>query len=112
MHTLDAPDLYSSGKLNPVGIWDLMSDNQTVPQGFLAYIRQSYGRGYGNWIPSIAQLSEPGEYVLNELSSATPDNVAYMIKPDRFSTISCWSIVLNHVVGMRRYPVPEYWLQG
>ncbi|WP_287211347.1 immune inhibitor A domain-containing protein [Muribaculum sp.] len=86
MHTLDAPDLYSSGKLNPVGIWDLMSDNQTVPQGFLAYIRQSYGRGYGNWIPSIAQLSEPGEYVLNALSSATPDNVAYMIKPDRFST--------------------------
>ena len=33
MHTLNAFDLYSNGKLEPVGVWDLMSDNQKVPQG-------------------------------------------------------------------------------
>ncbi len=83
MHTLDAPDLYSSGSLNPVGIWDLMSDNQTVPQGMLAYTRQSNGQAYGNWIPTIEQLTEAGEYTVNSMSSATAENVVYKIKPIR-----------------------------
>lgn len=83
MHTLDTPDLYSSGTLDPVCIWDLMSDNQTVPQGMLAYTRQSYGLGYGNWIPEIPQITQAGEYTVNVMSSPTADKVAYMVKPIR-----------------------------
>ena len=83
MHTLDAPDLYSSGTLDPVCIWDVMSDNQTVPQGMLAYTRQSYGLGYGNWIPEVPQLTESGDYTVNAMSSASADKVVYKVKPVR-----------------------------
>ncbi len=83
MHSLNAYDLYSSGDLEPVNIWDLMSDNQTVPQGMTAYIRQTYGKNYGNWIPEITELTENGTYTLNPINSATPENVAYKIYPDK-----------------------------
>lgn len=79
MHTLDAYDLYTSGSMSPVGVWDLMSDNQTVPQGFTAYIRKKYG----NWIPEIKQLDEPGVYTVAPIDSKTADYVAYKIVPDR-----------------------------
>lgn len=82
MHTLDAPDLYSKGKLEPVGVWDLMSDNQKMPQGLSAYIRSTYGRFFGNWIPEIKELTERGRYTLKPLASATSTDVAYKIVPD------------------------------
>lgn len=82
MHTLDAFDLYSNGKLEPVGVWDLMSDNQKVPQGLSAYMRHTYGRFYGNWIPKIRELTEPGRYVVRPLDSADTEDVAFKIVPD------------------------------
>ena len=82
MHTLNAFDLYSNGKLEPVGVWDLMSDNQKVPQGLSAYIRQTYGRFYGNWIPSVREISESGRYLLRPLDSDSPEDVAFKIVPD------------------------------
>lgn len=82
MHTLNAFDLYSNGKLEPVGIWDLMSDNQKVPQGLSAYIRQTYGRFYGNWIPRVREISESGRYVLRPLDSDSPEDVTFKIVPD------------------------------
>ena len=86
MHTLDAYDLYpssSSPVKEPVGKWDLMSDNQTTPQGLTAYMRMAYGRQYGNWLPveDIPVISEAGEYELLPISS-TEGTVAYKINPD------------------------------
>ncbi len=96
MHTLNAYDLYSSSSSpvkDPVGVWDLMSDNNKVPQGLTAYIRMTYGKNYGGWLKEdeIPVLSEEGEYEILPLSAQTdPDNgdfssaspKAYMVKPD------------------------------
>ena len=77
MHTLGTFDLYSGGSANPVGVWDLMSDNKTVPQGMTAYTRYKYGK----WIPEIKQIDEPGVYTVASLDSPEPENVAYKINP-------------------------------
>ena len=86
MHTLGAYDLYTSKSsvLNPVGTWDLMSDNGVTPQGFSAYVRSQYGRDYGDWLPEsdIVEISRPGRYQINPISSASSSNVAYKIVPD------------------------------
>lgn len=86
MHTFDAYDLYTNGSaakdLHPVGIWDLMSDNQVIPQGMTAYTRMTYGHDYGNWIPEVGELTADGTYTVAPLDSPTPDNVTYKIRPD------------------------------
>ncbi|MCP9610991.1 M6 family metalloprotease domain-containing protein [Coprobacter sp. LH1063] len=78
-HTLGTYDLYHSSykDLNPVGIWDLMSDNQTTPQGMMAYTKYKYCK----WIDEIPEISEPGTYTLNPVGGSTKENVAYKIKP-------------------------------
>lgn len=87
MHTLNAYDLYTSGssRLEPVNVWDLMSDNQKKPQGFSAYMRMKYGADYGTWLPEseITTLEEAGEYELLPVSSTEEGNVAYKIVPDK-----------------------------
>lgn len=88
MHTLDAKDLYTSSgnpKLQPVKAWDLMSDNESVPQGMTAYIRSVYGKRYGDWLPEsdIVELAESGEYSIRPMSSVTSTGVAYKIIPDK-----------------------------
>jgi len=87
MHTLNAYDLYTSGssKLEPVNVWDLMSDNQKKPQGFSAYMRMTYGADYGAWLPEsdIVTLGEAGEYELLPVSSKEEGCVAYKIVPDK-----------------------------
>lgn len=86
MHTLNAFDLYTSGdnKLEPVNIWDLMSDNQFKPQGMTAYMRSEYGKYYGDWIPEekIPTLTEEGTYTLPAISTRDTETVAYKIVPD------------------------------
>lgn len=86
MHTLDAYDLYTSGasNLEPVNVWDLMSDNQRKPQGLSAYMRMRYGADYGEWLPEseIVTLGEAGVYGLLPVSSTEGGNVAYKIVPD------------------------------
>lgn len=89
-HTLGAYDLYTTkgnanSTLEPVNVWDLMSDNQTVPQGLTAYMRMQYGSPFGGWLPrtDIKQISQNGRYTLRPLSSETPDDVAFIIRPDR-----------------------------
>ncbi len=79
-HTLGTRDLYHTLKgLNPVGVWDLMSDNLTTPQGMSAYTKYKYCE----WIDEIPEISEPGVYTLNPVGGASKDNVAYKIKlPD------------------------------
>lgn len=88
MHTLDAYDLYTSKnspQIDPVNVWDLMSDNQKVPQSVTAYIRNRYSKNFGEWIrdDEIKELTEEGVYELNPLNSPSPENVVYKIYPDK-----------------------------
>ncbi len=87
MHTLNAYDLYSNGspKLNPVGVWDLMSDNNIVPQSFSAYTRATYGKDYGDWLPEsrIEQISQSGVYTLPSHNSMDAESVACKIVPEK-----------------------------
>ncbi len=88
MHTLNAYDLYTSKgtpQLEPVNVWDLMSDNQNKPQGLTAYTRMTYGAAYGDWLPKadVVTLTEDGEYTLLPVSSREEGNVAYKIQPDK-----------------------------
>ena len=77
-HALGTYDLYHATKgLNPVGVWDLMSDNLLVPQHMSAYTKYKYL----HWIKDIPQISEPGVYTLNPVGGSTKQNLAYKIKP-------------------------------
>lgn len=77
-HSLGTYDLYHvNDNLNPVGIWDLMSDNLLVPQQMSAYTKFRYC----GWLDEIPEISEPGTYVLNPVGGMTRENVAYKIKP-------------------------------
>ena len=93
-HALGTYDLYHvSGSLNPVGIWDLMSDNQPVAQNMTVYTKWRYckwlNEEYADGIPLI---SEPGTYTLNPVGGNTSENIAYKIQP----------------VGSNEYFVVEY----
>ena len=87
MHTLNAYDLYTSSKphLNPVYVWDLMSDNQQVPQSLSAHVRATYGAAFGEWIPEseIVEIISAGTYSVKPVTSPTPDGVAFKIHPDK-----------------------------
>ena len=83
-HALGTYDLYHvNDKLNPVGIWDLMADNQTTAQNMTVYTKWRYCRWleeeYGS--NGIPEISAPGTYTLNPVGSTTPENIAYKIKP-------------------------------
>jgi alpha-tubulin suppressor-like RCC1 family protein len=66
-HLLGAPDLYHYYyDLSPVGPWDLMEWNLDPPQHMAAYMKYRYG----NWIGSIPEITVPGTYILNPLTSA------------------------------------------
>ena len=80
-HSLGAPDLYHYNYgllLYPVGDWDLMGNNAMPPQHCGAYMKMKYG----HWLDEIPEITEPGVYTLNPISSATPTNIAYKIQSD------------------------------
>jgi len=68
-HVLGAPDLYhySLDGLEPVGPWDIMEDVRNPPQHMGAYMKYRYGK----WINSCQEISSPGTYTLNPLTSST-----------------------------------------
>lgn len=77
-HSLGTYDLYhASGNLNPVGVWDLMSDNQDVPQQMTAYTKWRYCK----WLDEIPEISTPGTYTLNPVGGTSKEKIAYKIKP-------------------------------
>lgn len=88
-HTLGAPDLYHYADavgFDPVGGWDLMSQNAYEPQHWGTYMKYKYG----NWIDEIPTITQSGKYTLYPVSSATPQKVAYRINsedPDEFFII-------------------------
>lgn len=89
-HTLNTFDLYprKDSKLNPIGVWDLMSDNGTVPQGLSAYMRMTYGAAYGNWLPAtdVETITEEGIYTIKPMSAGSSEKVAYKIVPNKAKT--------------------------
>ncbi len=88
-HSLGAPDLYHYYEDNgytPVGGWDLMAQNASVPQHRGAYMKYRYG----NWIEEIPTIVNSGRYMLRPLSWPTPEQVCYRIDsedPDEFFVI-------------------------
>lgn len=86
-HTLNTFDLYprKNSTLNPIGVWDLMSDNGTVPQGLSAYMRMTYGAAYGNWLPAadVETITEEGIYTIKPMSAGSSEKVAYKIVPNK-----------------------------
>ena len=77
-HSLGTYDLYHvNDDLNPVGVWDLMSDNLTTPQHMSAYTKWRYC----GWLDGIPEISEEGTYTLHPVGGASGEDVAYKIKP-------------------------------
>lgn len=77
-HSLGTYDLYHvNDNLNPVGVWDLMSDNLTTPQQMSAYTKWRYC----GWLDGIPEISEPGTYSLHPVGGVTAENTAYKIHP-------------------------------
>ncbi len=80
-HTLGAPDLYhyyNGTDLAPVGSWDLMGQDGTIPQNMGAYMKYKYG----NWISSIPEITECGIYTLHSLGSSDTNNCYKIASPD------------------------------
>jgi M6 family metalloprotease-like protein len=67
-HVLGAPDLYHyEGSLQPVGQWDIMGYSENPPQHMSCYMKFKYG----GWINGIPEVTAPGTYTLNPLTSPT-----------------------------------------
>lgn len=79
-HSLGTWDLYhANDKLNPVGVWDLMSDNQTNPQQMMVYTKMKYCK----WISEsdIPTITAAGTYTLNPVGGSSKQQLAYKIQP-------------------------------
>ncbi len=62
-HVIGSPDLYHYYKdegIDPVGIWDLMERNLTVPQHMLGYMKYQYG----GWIDEATPMVDSTTYTL------------------------------------------------
>ena len=78
-HTLGSPDLYRYNyNGTPVGVWDLMANTLTTPQGLSAYMKYEYS----GWIYSIPQITKSGTYTLYPTNGNSPEKTAYRIYPD------------------------------
>ena len=77
-HVLGSPDLYhySYDGLQPVGGWDVMEIDSDPPEHMGCYMKFRYG----NWISSIPELTSPGTYTLNPLTSST-NNCYKIVSP-------------------------------
>ena len=77
-HSLGTYDLYHvNGKNNPVGSWDLMSDQGDTPQQMTVYTKMKYCK----WVDEIPTISKPGTYTLNPVNGPSCENIAYKIQP-------------------------------
>ncbi len=83
-HTLGAPDLYHYDTLyrqfRSMGYWDLMDRSLNPSEHMCSYMKNVYG----GWIDIIPEITTPGTYTLNPLTS--PTNNCYMIaSPNSFN---------------------------
>jgi len=83
-HALGAPDYYryeNTYAYQPVGPWDLMSNDLDPPQSMSAYTKWYYM----HWIPSIPTVTEDGFYTLYP-NTTHPNNHALKIPSPNSST--------------------------
>ena len=83
-HTLGAPDLYHYSDtvgFVPVGSWDLMAQNGSMPQHSGAYMKFKYGQ----WIEDIPSITESGTYTLFPISSEIPEGICYKIASENYN---------------------------
>ncbi|HNX01412.1 MAG TPA: M6 family metalloprotease domain-containing protein [Candidatus Cloacimonadota bacterium] len=74
-HTLGSPDLYryTNTNIEPIGAWDLMSNDHNPPQFMAVYMKYKYGQ----WLTDIPTITTSGTYTLNPNQSL--DNSIYKI---------------------------------
>ena len=72
-HSLGAPDLYryTTTNINPIGGWDIMSNDQNPPQHMGAWMKYRYGQ----WLPEPPMITTSGTYSLSPLASSSTNNV-------------------------------------
>jgi len=74
-HSLGAPDFYHNSQVGtPIGQWDLMSNNTTLPQSMSAYTKWRYM----HWVDDLPIISSPGTYTLSPITSPA-DAIGYRI---------------------------------
>ncbi|PKN77693.1 MAG: hypothetical protein CVU48_10760 [Candidatus Cloacimonetes bacterium HGW-Cloacimonetes-1] len=71
-HSLGAPDLYryNDTTITPIGDWDLMAGNANPPQHMSAWMKYKYGQ----WLPTIPQITESGTYTLSPVAGSATNN--------------------------------------
>ncbi len=72
-HLISAPDLYHYYRyfnIEPVGNWGLMDGTTTISSHMLGYMKEQYG----NWISSVAEITESGTYTLAPMADSA-DNL-------------------------------------
>ena len=77
-HVLGFPDLYhydDTDAPDPIGQWDLMSANGTIPQYYNTYSRARYGGWLGT--DAIRSITTDGEYALSPTSTLHDKNDTY-----------------------------------
>jgi len=81
-HTLGLPDLYRyNNDGEPIGVWDLMSNNTNPPQSISAYMKATYT----HWVNNIPIISANGNYTLSP-STTSHNNHAVRINSPSTST--------------------------
>lgn len=78
-HLISAPDLYHYYRyfnIEPVGDWGLMDGTTTISSHMLGYMKEQYG----NWITSVAEITESGTYTLAPMADSA--NNLYKIDLD------------------------------
>lgn len=77
-HSLGTYDLYHvNDNNNPVGSWDLMSNQGNEPQQMTVFTKMKYCK----WVDEIPTISKPGSYTLNPVNGPSRENIAYKIQP-------------------------------
>ncbi len=101
-HTLGAPDLYhySYDRLEPTGVWDIMSTTQNPPQHMGAYMKHRYG----GWITSIPTITTPGTYSLSPQTNSS--NNAYRINSP-YSTSEYFVVEYRRKQGVFESSLPS-----
>jgi M6 family metalloprotease-like protein len=72
-HSLSAPDLYRyvDTSIDPIGSWDLMSNNANPPQHMSVWMKKRYG----HWVTDIPYITQSGTYTLSPVASSSTNNV-------------------------------------
>jgi M6 family metalloprotease-like protein len=100
-HSLGSPDLYhyNHNGMSPVARWDIMEQDGNPPQHMGAHMKWRYGK----WIATMPEITAPGTYTLNPLTS--PTNNCYRIKSP-YSTTEYFAVEYRRKAGLFEGTLP------